>query len=153
MIVACGALTGGCSAVWNESVGRAPSITPAPVVKPSPYKSTLAAGAKCERLNPAQLGDFQDAAAIGGAVKYTHGVVVKANDGWSLAALHAEVFPNPFDYTRENVPETDYWVADADALDPESWADHPKHMRVSGASSDPVAAMATACLKAELAKS
>lgn len=153
VIAACGALLGGCSAVWNESVGRAPSITPAPSPTPIPYKSTLAVGAKCERLNSSQLESFQDAAAIGGAIKYTHGVVVKANDGWSLAVLHTEVYANNMGYTRENVPETAFWAADAAALDSDGWGVDPTFHRVSGASTDPVAAMALACLKAELAKS
>ena len=144
-------LLSGCSAVWGEGVGRQPQITPAPKPTPVPYKATSAAGARCERLNPAQLSDFQDDAAIGGAVKYTHGVAVKANDQWSAVVLHSEVYANPFGYTRDNVPTTDYWAADAAALDPESWEPNPMAVRIFDPSSDPVAAMAAACLKADLA--
>jgi hypothetical protein len=151
-LVLAAVMLSGCSVVWNEGVGRQPKITPAPTSTPIPYKAVMAPGAKCERLSKAQLSDFQDAAAIGGAVKYTNGVAVKANDQWSVVVLHTEVYANPFGYARDNVAATDYWIADTEALDPESWSLNPTFARVWDPSSDPLVAMAAACLQADLAK-
>jgi len=151
MALAASTILAGCSSVWSEEVVRAPQLTPAPSASATPYDRTVAAQAACVAVTKDQLGDFENAAGIGGALKYTKGVLVKANDQWWVAALHTEVYANDLGLTRANVPVTALWAITDAALDPDGLDSQIRYNRLSESADNPVALKAAGCLKKRLA--
>lgn len=95
-------------------LSRVPTPPPAPPDdSPASYTGRLARGATCTAVSAAMLAHLENVGRVGGAITYSRGQMVQANKNWWTVAVATQVHPNNLGHTRENVPETMYFVTNA----------------------------------------
>ncbi|MDQ7992821.1 MAG: hypothetical protein AAGC63_06875 [Propionicimonas sp.] len=97
---------------------RSPEPVPRPVPAPATpttqdggYTGRVAKGAGCVTLDDDTLEFLEAKGAVGGAVTYPRGAMVRSSGDWWAIAIATQVNPNGEGRTRDNVPAVVYFVS------------------------------------------